>query len=170
MNINENRLRQIIREALAAGLNEASGYKLIDLIKDVCDEFNDQYEDKNLRSRPGKYNGRACIVVGGRGDDSVLYPPGNAPSRGAFKNEPALQSKLDSIITQMKQKAKSEEDPLDRVVAGARCDGVIKVQIKKDGKMLDTPLEDSKPGILNNTDDYILFAALIADKVPKASR
>jgi hypothetical protein len=162
VNINENRLRQIIREALASRLNEGSGYKLIDLIKDVCDEFNDQYEDKNLRSRPGKYNGRACIVVGGRGWDSVIT--------GAFKSEPELQGKLDSIITQMKQKAKSEEEPLDRVVAGARCDGVIKVKIKEDGKLLDTPLEDSAPGSVDRIEDYALFAVLIADKVPKASR
>ncbi len=162
MNINENKLRQIIREAIASRLNEGKGYKLIDLIEDVCDEFNDQYGDKNLRSRPGKYNGRACIVVGGRGWDSVIT--------GAFKTPVELQNKMQSIVDQQKTKAKSEEEALDPVVAATRCDGVIKVQIKEDGKMLDTPLQDSSPGNTARIEDYALYVVLMVDEVPKARR
>lgn len=140
-------------------LNEDTSYNLIDLIKDVCSEFNDQYSSKNLRARPGKYAGQACIVVGGYGDDSVVG--------GAFSDVSSLEEKIDDIIDQKQEAAMPRGVPrkaLDPVVVSARTDGSVKVQVKKSGKELTTPLVDSKPGNLNRAADYSLYAVKIYER------
>jgi hypothetical protein len=142
-------------------LNEDASYKLIDLLKDVCEDFNGKYKGKGIRARPGKYGSAGCVVVGGRGWSQVV-----SETDGAFKTESALKAMLDSIMSEKRETNLGIGTPRpvknpDPAVVAAKTDKAIKVQIKRGGEMLKTPLVDSDPGVLNNIEDYSLYAVTI---------